>query len=611
MTSVYKNLDGNEGPTGATGATGPGVPVGGVAGDYLKKSSGTNYDTEWASLEADVEQIMSASSQPISSTSSITANAGTAKEMDLDVHLLDILGTSLETGGDLSINGGDNTKYNISAGSGIIVDHAGDTFTPLTWLGFTAVTPGGSGVRYVYIEDDGAGNAQVFETTSAPTPEARRDRIFLGRFVVGAASVIQTTVTYPVIDQAVTNQLYDIASSVGIIRAGLVASANGANLSIDISAGTLTIPGINYVNDENNPHVLPLSSYTAATFQHLTQTASTGTNVTVISPGNYDSAGTITAIPGSNNQATNMRIYIFPSGNVRIAYGQTIYSNLANAIAAVTTESFTTNASIPGNGTLIGILSVTKGATSLADTTTARFTQASKFGETFGSSAMTAPSTSSDPSLGWKIVENWISTTAVGNNGWTITANSGSVGMNSTTGSGTIMGIFRLDTLTSNISAPTLSLGNGGSVALNGAIHTMTWYATIQTLSTVTEEYILRMGYSSATSSTAPANAVIFEYDRLNSVNWRLRGWANSVAGTVTTSSTAVAAGAWTKFQITINSAASLATFYVNGVSIGTIASGIPSGTSQTVSPCFQMIKSAGNTSRNTYFDWCVIEAVY
>ena len=32
---------------GPTGPAGPGVPVGGIAGDYLRKSSGTNYDTAW------------------------------------------------------------------------------------------------------------------------------------------------------------------------------------------------------------------------------------------------------------------------------------------------------------------------------------------------------------------------------------------------------------------------------------------------------------------------------------------------------------------------------------------------------------------------------------
>jgi hypothetical protein len=39
---------GATGATGATGAAGQGVPVGGTTGQVLRKASGTNYDTEWA-----------------------------------------------------------------------------------------------------------------------------------------------------------------------------------------------------------------------------------------------------------------------------------------------------------------------------------------------------------------------------------------------------------------------------------------------------------------------------------------------------------------------------------------------------------------------------------
>lgn len=48
---------GATGPTGATGATGPagpGVPTGGAAGQVLTKSSGTDYDAQWASQPFDL-----------------------------------------------------------------------------------------------------------------------------------------------------------------------------------------------------------------------------------------------------------------------------------------------------------------------------------------------------------------------------------------------------------------------------------------------------------------------------------------------------------------------------------------------------------------------------
>lgn len=41
--------NGSNGSTGATGAPGPGVPTGGSTGDFLKKNSGTDFDTVWSS----------------------------------------------------------------------------------------------------------------------------------------------------------------------------------------------------------------------------------------------------------------------------------------------------------------------------------------------------------------------------------------------------------------------------------------------------------------------------------------------------------------------------------------------------------------------------------
>ena len=51
----YFGGTGPTGPTGVTGSTGFGVPAGGSSGQFLVKSSDTNYDTAWtASLVSDV-----------------------------------------------------------------------------------------------------------------------------------------------------------------------------------------------------------------------------------------------------------------------------------------------------------------------------------------------------------------------------------------------------------------------------------------------------------------------------------------------------------------------------------------------------------------------------
>ena len=41
---------GTAGPTGATGSVGPGVPSGGLEGQFLIKQSSTDYDTAWVTV---------------------------------------------------------------------------------------------------------------------------------------------------------------------------------------------------------------------------------------------------------------------------------------------------------------------------------------------------------------------------------------------------------------------------------------------------------------------------------------------------------------------------------------------------------------------------------
>jgi parallel beta-helix repeat protein len=214
------------------------------------------------------------------------------------------------------------------------------------------------------------------------------------------------------------------------------------------------------------------------------------------------------------------------------------------------------------------------------------------------------------PKDGIELIENFISTTAVGNNGWTLYANSGSVGANVTSGDSTHFGIMRLDTSSSASSAPTLSLGGGLALVLGGATITIEFEFKIQVLSTVSEEFEARLGLLDNTTGTIGNDAVFFKYDRLTSTNWIIVSRAGGTE-TATTTSTAVAAGSWLRGRIEINAAASSVEYFIDDVSIGTITTNIPSGTSQVTSPAFQMVKSAGTTSRNLYLDWVYFKAAY
>jgi len=309
-------------------------------------------------------------------TGDVTVFNGTNRELNVGQEVYEMVSTSVSSFSGFTNN---TTTFDIGAGSGRIIDHPTNHYYAVTWSAITGLSPlTSNGVTYVYIESDGT----EYLTTTAPTPNARRARMLLGRVntVGGNIVTIQAMIQ---IAEDVSNGLADLAYAIRIFNStGNQITANGANLRINKSAGTLFSYGANYLSDIDNPHQVDIASATQATFAYITQSAgSTGASTQDVVPGSYDVGGTVTAIGGSSNQATVQRIYLFPSGNIRIAYGQTVYSSLANAIQGISSENFTENPSIAGNGVLIGLLVVTKGCTALNNTTTARILPVSRFGE--------------------------------------------------------------------------------------------------------------------------------------------------------------------------------------------------------------------------------------
>ncbi|MFY9345588.1 MAG: hypothetical protein WAT39_24065 [Planctomycetota bacterium] len=100
-----------------------------------------------------------------------------------------------------------------------------------------------------------------------------------------------------------------------------------------------------------------------------------------------------------------------------------------------------------------------------------------------------------------------------------------------------------------------------------------TWETVVYLSGTWTSGGKVRIGFSNGTATTDPSNGVFFEYDQALSANWRIR-CGNAGTYTTTTSSTAVAFSAWLKLKITWDG--TTVTFYVNGTSIGTITTNVP-----------------------------------
>lgn len=188
--------------------------------------------------------------------------------------------------------------------------------------------------------------------------------------------------------------------------------------------------------------------------------------------------------------------------------------------------------------------------------------------------------------------------------GWQSIGSGGAIGQKAAeTGA---QGILALDTTTSATTARGINRG-GNSVLPGQGLFVMEWRVRMPTISTALEKFVVRIGFHDATSSTVPVDGVWFEVDEgVNSGQWQLKASSNSTA-TTTNSVSAPAANTWYKLRVDINAAGTSAEFFIDGSSVGTVASNIPTGTGRGTSPAVFIVKSVGTTSRTIDIDYALI----
>ena len=265
----------------------------------------------------------------------------------------------------------------------INVDYSGGTNIPLTNLSTSDST-------FLLVNSA----STIVQQTTFPTAQQRRENIYLGK-VVHPSRVSITSINNTVdFDVSPMSAIRDVWSPLKLINLGIVISPNGVNMNINSSAGTLWGNGIGWTTNQLNPNSITLTGQSPVTFQYRTQfgpitggTVPTG-NTTTIYPDYYDNNGVVTAVGGGSNSSTNQRVYLFPTGLIRIQLGQTVYASLAAAVSASKTETFNEYSLNRDNGILIGIISVNKNASipngGLVDVNYAVFNFVSKFGEIMG-----------------------------------------------------------------------------------------------------------------------------------------------------------------------------------------------------------------------------------
>lgn len=291
--------------------------------------------------------------------------------------------TGIISGGELSINSGDDTKFDVATGSGYIVDYTTypTTTTLVEWDASTALTVSGLTTSFatdIAIDSSGA----ILQQNSFNTEELR-SVILLGGLDHNNQTNIRNIFQITVPTFGVGSSLKDLAASIGDINlSGNEILSNGANLKIDKTLGRVFSLGKNYKTNKNDPNTISIPSETQVEFNYIFDDGSgnavVGPTATDINPNNYDDgSGTLATV--TVNDYTIQRVLVFSNtGNTFIQYGTNVYGKLSEAIGGLDTLSFP---SLSGFRTALtrGYIIVQEGETDLSTTNTV-FINGDKFG---------------------------------------------------------------------------------------------------------------------------------------------------------------------------------------------------------------------------------------
>jgi len=306
---------------------------------------------------------------------------GEMKWVDTESNIIGVSSGVIE-GGILSVNA-DTTKFDISDGYGYIVNPISLVVTKVTWTGLTGISATYRTTNQIsYIALDASSG--VYQKNTKFTEDEHRDYIVLGVIVHVNLVVLndvnneQSVITNP------SNQLEDLLHAIGFFNvSGNVFTAYLTALKMQRSQGYIFGPGINFPIDPKSPHKRLIAAQIPQQFQYrmYNGTNYTGLTQTDVLPTLYDNLVSGTPQTVNNNKFTNQRIFMFPSGNVKIMFGQTQYASLNDAISNITNEVFSIEPSIALNGFLRGVLSIKKECTNLSTTTEARFFMVDRFSQ--------------------------------------------------------------------------------------------------------------------------------------------------------------------------------------------------------------------------------------
>lgn len=297
------------------------------------------------------------------------------------------IGTGLLYGGEITINGGDNSKFDIETGSARFVDNTdpeNPTSTTIEWNTQTAVTITGiatQNLTFVSVNVSGT----FVQSPITLTTDQFRTNIYLGVIEHANKVSISNIGAFTQWIGDILPHIHDITTSFGsrIAIIGNVYSANGTNLNINKTEGTMYGLGLNFYNDPENPNILSCPATIAGNFfLSYRDTPFAQTTFTDIIPvTQYDPNGDGTLVDIPDGYYVTHRIQFEPSTCLAsVQYAQHAYDSMKKAVDSSQFEEYEVIPQL-SELPLRSILVVQKDATDLSDIDESKFIVMGRFGE--------------------------------------------------------------------------------------------------------------------------------------------------------------------------------------------------------------------------------------
>lgn len=348
--------------------------------------------------------------------------------------------TGLLYGGVLSVNATDNSKFDISAGSGVILSYtnggASGSASPsvsaqvVTWsakYSLPVSSISSADTTWIYVNSSGT----VSQQTGVFNSENYKEYIIIGALVHPNRSSISFTSSLSNVSYGTLHQYDEFIRNLGPAKiSGHRISSNGSNMKLNRSSGSAYLMGSNYPSDSNHPNFISDAGKTDASIHRYYSDGSGGYTISIsssVDASKYDDgSGTLQNV--SSSYWSIQRVFYYPGyEDVLISYyGTLTYSSLSEATAAISTETFNESNNTKDHTIFCGWLIVRGGATQLNNTSDAKFIQASVFREIISGSGGGGGSISyiselldvdtSSPSVGQSLVwdgTNWINQKAI------------------------------------------------------------------------------------------------------------------------------------------------------------------------------------------------------